>query len=161
MTEEPHDEQDIANLLSQLGEQTPDYPADLLEQRRAAYQRGFSALGVGPTAGHGLGAAGAGAAKVWTVENILKGLIAVVLLVEAAGGIALYRSQLSKQDSGSPSVTATLTALPSPTPTLLPTWTPTATSTLIPFAESTRAPHPTDPGHHLGQTPTPPGHRGP
>lgn len=162
---EPHDEQDIANLLSKLGEQTPGYPPELLEKRRAAYYQSLAGLGIG-LAGMG---AGAGAAKGGllhtglTVETLLKGLIVAAVLVEAVGGIALYRSRLSHHNPLFPTSTPTLTLTVSPSatsrPSATPTASPTATVTLAPLFTS--APHPDDNGHHFGQTPTPPGHRGP
>jgi hypothetical protein len=172
---EPHDEQDIANLLSQLGEQTPGYPPDLLEKRRAAYYQSLAGLGIG-LAGAGAGAAKGGLLHTGlTVETLLKGLIVAAVLVEAVGGIALYRSRLSQHNPLSPTSSPTLTLTASlsatshlsVTPTASPTASPTATATLAPLFTSaphpdfTRVPDHDDNGNHFGHTPTPPGHRGP
>lgn len=170
---EPHDEQDIANLLSQLGERTPGYPPELLEKRRAAYHQSLAGLGIGLA---GVGAARGGLLHTGlTVETLLKGLIVAAVLVEAVGGIALYRSRLSHHNPLFPTSTPTLTLTVSPSatsrPSATPTASPTATVTLAPLFTSTplftSAPHSTstpdhdDNGNHFGHTSTPPGHRGP
>jgi hypothetical protein len=162
MTEEPHDDQDIADLLSQLGQRTPDYPANLLEQRRAAYQQDVAALGLGLAAGAAVGA-GVGAAKVWTIQNVLTVIVSALLLAGALGAILLFQDLITPRNplipGQGPALTLTLTA--TPLATLTPSATPTstgpaiATATLV--AQSTQRPIPTGTGLPLGQTATPTG----
>jgi len=56
----PPDDEDIARLLSDLKDKTPEYPVDLLAKRRAAYKEGMAGLGIGLVAGAAAGDAAAG-----------------------------------------------------------------------------------------------------
>jgi hypothetical protein len=179
MIPEPHDDQQISDLLSRLGAQTPDYPADLLEKRRAAYYQSMAALGIGLAGGEALGGPSAGAGDAGmlsglSVDTILKALIALALVVEAVGGVVLYRRYIAQNEllRKSATLTAELSAMPtgrasgSPvgTFTVTPTPTTSTTATMTPAltgspGSTQPAPTATKPGRRLGHTPTPPGHR--
>jgi hypothetical protein len=160
MTEEAHNEQDIANLLSQLGDQTPEFPPERLAERRAAYQQSIAGMEIGLAARTGL--KGGVMHTGLTVDTILKGLIVAVLLIEVAGGIIYYRyhrNHLSGPNPLAGTPTPTLTATITPTRTATSTATPTLTQTATLIAPFTPTAHPADQGHHFGQTATPPAQR--
>jgi hypothetical protein len=151
MTEERPEDEELAQLLSDLKDKTPDYPADLLARRRASYQQRMAGLGIGLFA---TGAAKGGLLHgAWSIDTILKALIVLALLTEGVGGAILYRQRVMENTRPTP----TLTGAPSSTATPSPT--PTATVTATPRPFFTPGPRPTDRGLHLGQTPTPPGKR--
>jgi hypothetical protein len=160
MTEERPDDEEITQLLSALEAKTPDYPAALLASRRASYQQGLAGLGIGLVAA---GAAEGGLLYgAWSVDNILKALIVVAMLVEGAGGAIMYRQRLTENITSLPTATLTgpLPPTATPSPTRTATRTASATATLRPFFTSgPTGPRPTDRGRHLGQTPTPPAKR--
>ena len=150
----PDNDDDIARLLSDLKDKTPEYPAELLAKRRAAYQQRTAGLGIGLAIG---GAAKGGLLhSAWSIEGVLKALIVTALAVEGVGGAILYRQSLLESTSSTPTPTLTVTQQP-------PTWTSTPTPTATPTASATLIFAPDwqrdDNGLHLGQTPTPPGKR--
>ena len=177
-SEQPEDPK-ITELLARLGNQTAEYPPELLANRRASLEQSLSALGVGIAAG---GVAKAGLLKgALTAEAIIRALVVIALVAETIGGILLYRQHqlrtpitpTSTATLVTPSRTFTLTLTPTSTLTSTPTTTPTnwitATGTRAgagpgsapPAATSTPQQHPTDQGNHYGQTPTPPAKRTP
>jgi hypothetical protein len=150
MTEERPDDEELAQLLSDLKDKTPDYPPAMLARRRASYQQRMAGLGIGLFA---IGAAKGGLLHgAWSIDNILKALIVLAMVTEGVGGAILYRQRLM-ENTGRPTPTLTTTPSPTPTPTA------TATATLRPFFTSAPQVRPTDRGLHLGHTPTPPGKR--
>jgi hypothetical protein len=171
----PQDE-DIIRRLRSFENAGSDYPADVLEKRRASFHNAARGLVVAvPAAGF---VKGLMHYLLHTTEAALKVILVCELLAATGLGAYLYRDQIKNWlafETGRPTVTlssrtplptmtsaATLTttptapATPTPIPTAPATPTPTRTATATIFsAEPTQTPRPTNPGNHYGQTQTP------
>ena len=144
---------EIIGLLSKLKSETPDYPADLLEARKAAFLKQAAILkiqgkGQGGQSGQQGGSSGSGgpgpalgggpAAQSFLLQAIIGFSVVAAMLMAAF----VYRDQIGEilkdrnvvvavDDTGTPTdiSTVTLSATASPVPTGSPTaGTPTATT---------------------------------
>lgn len=108
MTEAPHDDQDIANLLSELGRQTPQYPAELLAKRRAAYQNSLAGLGLGLAAA---GAAQGGLLSLLASSPTAVMAVTAALVLGTLAGIAYFGSGNIERNRVGPGSTTSSTPL--------------------------------------------------
>lgn len=185
MNDHPIQNQDVIQLLGDLKDKGAEYPADLLENRRAAFEKSIGAFGISIIAWRLFGFQGS--FKITAATDFL---IRWVLISFASGIMAtnayIYRDVIRDflipppptVESSGPVLQPYLTAYKTPAPdvsqTPTSTLTPTATSTALwnvqlitPTFDSESVIEKgveltataTKPGNRFGQTPTPPGQR--
>lgn len=145
----PQDEEILRRLLN-LKNTGANYPADLLEKRRNAYQRAAMGLVLGvPALGIGKGLL---RFLPRTGPAIFKSVLIGALAIEAGVGAYVFHDQIIDWFVGTETpVVTVLPSIPQPTMTGTATFTPTPTETIT-LVDMLR---PTDQGYHYGQTKTP------
>lgn len=148
----PLQDEELIRRLGKLKDAGAGYPADLLEKRRAFFRNAVMGLTLPiPAAGIIKGLVHFLTHITW---GTMKGILIGAIVVELGLSAYLFRDEIKDwltSETATPAVTfpsrtprPTLTSTATPTPTL------TASTTM-----TTPKPHPTDPGHHYGQTQTP------
>jgi hypothetical protein len=163
MPKEPLEHQDIIELLAKLKAETPDYPADLVEARKAAYLKQIVEIeisrndrrGEGGNRGGTGGAGGSGAALGGGVAQgmSLKAVFAVGLAVAMLTAAYLFRDQIVDFLAENEIINVEETATPSiaPAPAGLATEIPTLSGSSTGVEATENAPG--FENNNLGETP--------